>query len=294
LVDKLGSALEGVNVSVVTDYALETISRVSGGFRLWSKEGMAFEGAGLLLATGGERNHGLTLARELGEEVAPVYPAYLRLRLASPKLGEQRGPLERQVKLRCEKTGEMSSGMVILSARGLEGPALSALSAKAGAVWHQLSCRIKLTVDWLPETSGSVVRSELHSRSLRGGRRAVGETPLFDFNGKQWMTFLSAARLDPATPWARIKEKKLQALVQRLKGEQIGFNGMGLPSGERAWAGGVHPSGLDVTTGQSLANPGLYFAGEILDLLGQPEGTHVNLAWATAYVAGSSMGLAVA
>jgi predicted Rossmann fold flavoprotein len=291
LLTGLEAALAAVHVQVVKDCAVEEISRSPGGFRVWSKDGQRFDASRVCLATGGERNHGMALAREGGEDPAPVTPAYLRLRLASPKLGERLGLMNREVALRCEKTGEESSGWVSISSRGIEGAALSALSAKVGEPWHQLGYRIKLKVDWLPAASGSSIRGELHSRSVHGGRRTVGESPLLGFTVRQWETFLKAARIDGDTPWARLKAQKLQTLVQRLKGDIISCNGMGLPSGERAWAGGVNPLGLDAASSQSLSTPGLYFAGEILDLLGLPGGTHVNLAWATAYVAGSSMGL---
>ena len=164
-----------------------------GGFRVWSKDGQCFDASRVCLATGGERNHGMALAREGGEDPAPVTPAYLRLRLASPKLGERLGLMNREVALRCEKTGEESSGWVSISSRGIEGAALSALSAKVGEPWHQLGYRIKLKVDWLPAASGSSIRGELHSRSVHGGRRTVGESPLLGFTVRQWETFLKAA-----------------------------------------------------------------------------------------------------
>ena len=118
-------------------------------------------------------------------------------------------------------------------------------------------------------------------------RRA--SAPLETTNIRSYL--FKAARIDAETPWPRLKSKKLQTLVQRLKADAIRFKGMGLPSGERAWAGGVDTGGINVATGQSVSTPGLYFAGEMLDILGVPGGTHHNVAWASAHVAGSSMGL---
>lgn len=281
--------LESRGVRIVRDYPVETLSpHPRGGFRIWSRDGMPEEGKSVMLATGGERNHGLKLARELGMEVGEVLPAYVRLRLAGTKFAERMGILQRQVRLHCEKTGHEASGDVTLSARGLEGPGLSALSAQAGKVWEQLGWRVRLRIDWAPHLSGSAIRNELMTRTEGGGRRSIGSTPLFGFNDRQWSAFLQAARIEAEDSWPRIKARRLQGLVQLLKGQLLAFRGMGLPAGERAWAGGVDPQCLDASC-QALTIPGLYFAGEILDVLGYPGGSNCNLAWASAHVAGSSM-----
>jgi predicted flavoprotein YhiN len=49
---------------------------------------------------------------------------------------------------------------------------------------------------------------------------------------------------------------------------------------------------VDWSSGQARRVSGLYFAGEILDLLGMPGGSHLNLIWASGYLAGSAMALA--
>ncbi|MGC9449863.1 MAG: aminoacetone oxidase family FAD-binding enzyme [Oceanipulchritudo sp.] len=282
--------LEEAGVQVRLGYAVEAVSaRPGGGFRVWSRAGEALEASCLLLATGGERNHGMKLAREWGVEVEAPFAGYARLRLASPKTGERLGPMAREAGIRCVKTGETATGLLQVSARGLEGDAVSALSARLCETWLQMRYRFRLEVDWLPEFSVAAVRSELDSRTRRGSRRPVGEDPLFHFNQRQWDYFLESARVDADLAWPRLKAKKLQALVQRLKGDPLTIAGMGLPAGERAWAGGVRTEGVNRETGESLATPGIFHAGEILDILGLPGGPHLNMAWATGYLAGSAM-----
>ena len=280
-------------IELRTGFAVETVSvQPDGGFRVWSREGHAEDGSALLLATGGERNHGLKLARELGLEVASPVPAFLRLRLASPKLGNQLGPLTRQMGVCCLKSEESSVGTVSISGRGLEGPGVSDLSARLHPLWKQLNYRLQIALDWFPDLRGAVIRQELASRCERGGRRSIGEEPLFGLGPRQWEYFLHSVRIDPDLQWGRVKTRKIQALIQRFKRDPVAVGGMGLPAGERAWAGGISLSGLDLARCQSLRLPGLYCAGEILDYTGRPGGPHLDLAWASGYLAGSSMGLA--
>jgi predicted Rossmann fold flavoprotein len=285
--------LDELGVERIFGFAVESISpQPDGGFRIWSKAGDTLAGRNLLIATGGERNHGLKLASELGAGINPVLPAFLRLRLASPKLGERLGPMERQVGIRCLKSGEVVQGTIQLSARGLEGPAVSELSARQCELWNHLGYRFRLEIDWLPDLSGASVRNQLISRCERGGRRLIGTEAMFGFSEKQWRCFLKLVRIEEDLPWARLKSKKVQALSQRLKADILNFAGMGLPAGERAWAGGIDPDSMNCGSFESLNTRDLFFAGEIIDALGLPGGFHPNLTWATAYQAGCSMGIA--
>ena len=124
------AVLEGEGVEIRTRFGVETISvQPDGTFRVWSRDGWSEEGQHLLLATGGDRNHGLKLAGELGLPVNPPLAAFIRLKLASPRLGSRLGPVTRHVGLRCVKSGQESTGEITLSPRGLEGSAVSNLSA---------------------------------------------------------------------------------------------------------------------------------------------------------------------
>lgn len=280
-------SLEDHNVSIRLGFSAESVSiQPDGGFRVWSRQGEACEGSRLILASGGERNHGLRIAADLGVDVSPPVAAYVRLRLASPKLGDRMGPLERHVKVRCLKSGAEASGLMKISSRGLEGPVISSLSASQFQLWNNLDYALQLEVDWLPELAGASVLREIISRAQSGGKRSIEETPMFSLPLRSWSTVLRSSRLEGETPWSRIKMKKLQALANRIKADRIITSGMGLPEDERAWAGGIDVASLNQLNLEARATPGVFFAGEILDMHGFPGGQHLNLVWATAAQAG--------
>jgi len=289
---KLLSALQERAVEIQTEFSVESVSvQPDGTFRVWSRNGDVVTGSRMLMATGGERNHGLKLAGEFGLPVRPPIAAFLRLRLASPKFGARMGPLSREVRLRCLKSGEESLGKLLVSARGMEGGAVSQLSWALADKWNQLRHRLALEVDWIPRRTGGDVLKELLSQSERGGRRRIGAEPLFGFPQRSWEAFLTDARVNPDDLWVRMKTKKLQALANRLKASRLNIDGAGLPAQERAWFGGVDAADLDPASLEFKPVPGLYFAGEILDMRGPPKGGLQNLIWASAHVAGCSIGL---
>ena len=283
--------LEKEGVEIRTGFSLESLSpQPEGGFRIWSREGIQDAGWKVLLATGGERNHGLAIAREeLGMGMRTPVPAYVRLRLASPRLGDRLGPLSRTIRLRCPRDGAEALGEATLSSRGLEGEAVSLLSGRFCEEWKSRGYRIPLEVDWLPEKSLSELRGELSARSQSGRRNPIGGEALFGFTLRQWQAFLGLSGIDSEAPWVRVKTRQLQTLAQRLKAHALVFSGMGLPKGERAWAGGIERAAIDWSTCEATGTRGLHLAGEILDMLGEAGGAHLNLVWASAYLAGSAM-----
>jgi predicted Rossmann fold flavoprotein len=291
--ESLRRLLEASGVTVRTGFALEALSpQPRGGFRIWSREGEQDECQRLCLATGGERNHGMALVAEhAGIAVRQVIPAYLRLRAASPRIGERLGPMERQARVRCPRTSLEALGTVRLSARGLEGEGISRLSSRLCERWRQGGYRFQLELDWVPDQRPAGLRADLSSRSVAGGRKPVGSEPLYGFGQRSWETILEMSRIDPRLSWSRLRSRQIQTLLHRLKAQGTAISGMGLPAGERAWAGGIAPEDLDIDGGRCPRLPGLHLAGEILDLLAVPGGIQSNLAWASGYLAGSGMAL---
>jgi predicted Rossmann fold flavoprotein len=291
--EPLRRLLEETGVTVRTGFALEALSpQPQGGFRIWSRDGEQDECQRLCLATGGERNHGMALVAEhAGITTRQVIPAYLRLRTASPRIGEQLGPMERPARVRCPRTSLEALGTVRLSARGLEGEGISRLSSRLCESWRQGGYRFKLELDWVPDERPAALRADLSSRSVSGGRKPVGAEPLYGFGQRSWEAILEMSRIDPGLSWSRLRSRQIQTLLHRLKAQGMALSGMGLPAGERAWAGGIAPEELDNDGGRCPGLPGLYLAGEILDLLAVPGGIQPNLAWASGYLAGSGMAL---
>lgn len=198
---------------------------------------------------------------------------------------------DREVALRCAKTGLQARGKVDFTARGLEGPALSELSSRLAENWAQRGWKVTIEIDWMPEHQPAAMRQQLLERSQAGRRNLIGQSPLFGLNGRQWLSFLNLSRIDPETPWLRLKTRKLNTLVQRIKSHSVSFSGMGLPSGERAWLGGVRTEQLDPRRLSASGMTNLHVAGELIDVLGTPNGRHLNLIWASGHIAGSAMGL---
>lgn len=97
---------------------------------------------------------------------------------------------------------------------------------------------------------------------------------------------LRMANVRPELPVAELSEKQLRSLASlsvRFKAECVEMNGF---QQAQVVAGGVDTSEVDPRTMVSRLVPGLYFAGEVLDIDGICGGYNLQWAWASGYVAG--------
>lgn len=101
---------------------------------------------------------------------------------------------------------------------------------------------------------------------------------------------LRRLQIDPAMQANSLTKQKRRALVEQLKAFPIEITGKRPVSEAIITSGGVKVSEIDPKTMQSKILPGLFFAGEIIDCDAYTGGFNLQIAWATAYAAGMSVG----
>jgi predicted Rossmann fold flavoprotein len=96
--------------------------------------------------------------------------------------------------------------------------------------------------------------------------------------------------VDPEMQANSFNKQQRRALVELLKAFSVTIIGKRPVSEAIITSGGVKVSEIDPKTMQSKLIPGLYFAGEIIDCDAYTGGFNLQIAWATAYAAGTSVG----
>jgi predicted flavoprotein YhiN len=101
---------------------------------------------------------------------------------------------------------------------------------------------------------------------------------------------VKAAGLAHETRWAALSRSAQHRLVQQLVRSEFMVSGKSLNKEEFVTCGGVRLKEINFRTMESLQCPGLYFAGELLDLDGITGGFNFQAAWTTGWIAGAAMG----
>jgi len=135
----------------------------------------------------------------------------------------------------------------------------------------------------------NVLFEELRDRCHRYGKRnaagLVEELP-----NRLAQHLVASAGLEPARRLAEISNEECRRVSAAVKGTRLRLAGaLGFEKAE-VTAGGVTLGEIDSRTMESKLVPGLYFAGEILDLDGRIGGYNFQAAFSTGWLAGSFLG----
>lgn len=182
-------------------------------------------------------------------------------------------------------------GDVLFSHVGLTGPAVINLSNEIseGITYNLLENEpdidLEIAIDLCPDHS----REDLMDR-FTTDFQDKGKTMLKNYL-KQFLTnsfieyFLSEINLDGEIQLSRINKKSKNRLIENLKRftfEIVDFNS----KLSKVTIGGIDLKHINPKTMESTLVPGLYFAGEVLDLHGPTGGYNLKIAFSTGYLAG--------
>jgi predicted Rossmann fold flavoprotein len=244
----------------------------------------------LLLATGGSRSvAGARLAKSLGHTLVPAVPSLFSLHVPTPWLRSLPGVSIPEVEVSVSGTKLRERGPMLITHNGVSGPAILRLSAWGARVLHGLDYRFSLRVNWLPELTVDAIRAQLQSLRLSNPNRLVINSPLPPLPVRLWEQLALAAGIDGEMRWTTLPRAKAHALAQLLTRTELEVNGKSLNKEEFVTCGGVSLREINFKTMESRLTPGLYFAGELLDLDGITGGFNFQAAWTTGWIAGHAM-----
>ncbi|MGO9586584.1 MAG: NAD(P)/FAD-dependent oxidoreductase [Limisphaerales bacterium] len=244
----------------------------------------------LLLATGGCRVAAAgQLAVSLGHTLEPPVPSLFTFRTELPWLRSLAGisvePVE--VSVRAAKLRER--GALLVTHWGLSGPAILRLSAWGARALHELNYQFPLHVNWLPQLHAEAIAAELKSRQAVQPARLVVNVPVTPLPLRLWEQLVLAAGIARDTRWTALSRAAQHQLVQQLIRTEFPVTGKSLNRDEFVTCGGVRLGEVNFKTMESKVCPGLFFAGELLDIDGLTGGFNFQAAWTTGWLAGKAM-----
>lgn len=236
---------------------------------------------------------GYRMAKELGHHVIPQVPALVQLKCTEDYMKSVAGVrcdalLKAYVKDQCiaEERGELQ-----LTDYGVSGIPVFQLSRVVNYALQQKDCKeVLLRIDLLPDLDEESMQQIKLSRRLLQSDRTVEEFFNGIINKKLTTLFLRLAGVKPNMDFEEAQQtmaeniEKVYALFKNWELHVYAHNGF---ENAQVCAGGV--SLEEVTEDmESKLVPGLYLAGELLDVDGRCGGYNLQWAWTSGYLAGQA------
>jgi predicted Rossmann fold flavoprotein len=294
---RIGMSVVGVKVQEQLPITNDPRSQAQPGNAITHRFEIELKGGGslqcdrILLATG-SNPIGYQIARSLGHQIEPPVPSLFTFNIKDKRLEDLAGVSVDNARLRLQiggKTALEQTGALLVTHWGLSGPAVLKLSAWGARLLHECKYQTTLVINWLPQYNRENLHQQLLAVRSQLARRQIATNCPVMIPRRLWQQLVTYVGIDPEQKWAELSNKVLNQLIQELCEGKYQIQGKGVFKEEFVTCGGVSLKEVNFKTMESRLVPGLYFAGEILDIDGVTGGFNFQSAWTTAWIAGGSM-----
>ncbi len=289
VIDCLWSAARKAGVKVYTNTPLKSIKAPTQVGKTWVIEtnNQTLHANKVMLATGSAPSMWDLLAK-LGHQIVPPVPSLFTFNIKDPRLSDLLGVSVPLAEVQVDGQKLRSSGPLLITHWGLSGPAILKLSAWGARELAALNYRFGVRVNWIMSKLEST-REDLETLKQEDGRKMVMANAQFGLANRLWKRLVQAAGIREDKRWADLSKKEIQALAEELTQGRFQVNGKSTFKEEFVTAGGVDLKEVDFKTFESKLFPGLFFAGEVLNIDAITGGFNFQAAWTGGWIAGEAM-----
>lgn len=256
------------------------------------QSGRQYRGDWVLVATGGvsypgtgSRGAGYALARQAGHTVRPPVPSLVSLVAQGGECRRMMGLALKNVGLTLYQDGKsifQEQGEALFTHFGLSGPLVLSASAHLGDLAKH---RYEVGFDLKPALSHEQLYARLNRDLTALANRDAANCLVKLLPASMQPVMVERWGVDPAKKANQLTKEERLALVDLMKDFRIRIRDRGDLEHAVITSGGVAVKEVNPRTMASKKCPGLYFAGEVLDVDAYTGGYNLQIAWCTAQAA---------
>ncbi|MBN2018787.1 MAG: NAD(P)/FAD-dependent oxidoreductase [Sedimentisphaerales bacterium] len=292
--DALLSQCQKLNVEFIFGRGIERIEKRDNGFaafagrEILAAQKVIITTGGLSYPQTGSTGDGFKLAKSLGHTIVEPKAALAPLITVEKWTNEPAGTSLNSVKItaQVEDKKVCVKGPMIFTQDGIGGPAVLDLSREL-ADYLPAKKPIEIFIDMLPSMNETKLEEYLVDRLLQYSRKIIVNI-LFDVVPKKVAGFLCRLAGLAETPANQLKKEQRREIVWLLKKFPLSISAARPIDEAIITRGGVAANEIDPKMMQSKICPGLFFAGEVIDVDGPCGGYNLQICWSTGALAGKS------
>lgn len=290
IIDTLLGTASGLGVKIKTGHEVSELRVTqSGGFQLLLKnaEVLHFDKV-IITSGGGSASGGLKFAKELGHQITELVPSLFTFCIDDSRIEGLQGLSVPAATITCGKIRDSQTGPVLITHWGLSGPGILKLSAWGAQELAACGYRFEITINWLGDKNQDWVIKKIDFLRQTTGKRSLFASSPFELPKRLWESLLVYCGIEKQIQWSQLSREATMRLVNELIHGNYQVTGKSTNKDEFVTCGGVPLHEVDLRTMESKIVPGLYFAGEVLDIDGITGGFNFQAAWTTGYLAGQN------
>lgn len=283
------------NVEIRKNCAVKSLTEDRHGVRL--QDGSTVRGDAVIIATGGlsypttgSTGIGYRLAEEAGHSVVPQVPSLVSLNCQEKIPQELVGFVLKNVGLAITRPGDNKRlyegfGEMTFSENGIDGPLVLSASRQVSRLLNGGE-KLVAHIDLKPALDNETLDRRLIEDLNANGTRLFHDALRMWLPAELVQLALDRLHIEYYKRLHQINGNERRKLLQFLKNVEFTLCGTGDYNTAVVTQGGVNTKEINPKTMESKLVPGLYFAGEVLDLDADTGGYNLQIAFSTGYAAG--------
>lgn len=292
IIDCFHKSIQTNGIKLKKGLGLKSLSKKPNSpFTLIFTDNSTTEVDAVCIATGSLKASPLSQALEtLGHTVEPLAPSLFAFNVADSVIHGLSGISAQNVSVHVLPDKPPQTGPLLITHRGFSGPVILRLSAWEARTLQQKKYHFDIAINWLGNRTAGQLKDHFIQLRQTQGHTLIKNKIFESIPRRLWERILAKANIDQTMQWSQLPKQLETQLIEALTAAHFSVRGKTTNKDEFVTCGGIRLKEVDFRTMESRKVPGLYFAGECLDIDGITGGFNFQAAWTTGRIAGESLG----
>lgn len=293
VLDALRMEVDRLGIAVQTGVECQEIRPGRKGFNILA-DGEIIRADRVILCTGskaapstGSDGSGYRLAKKLGHRIVPVLPALVQLR-CKEKFFKSIAGVRADGRVSLWVDGQCIAadrGELQITNYGISGIPVFQVSRYAAELLYEQK-EVKAVLDFMPDFTEEQMTAFLRTRASARPEKSAEQFLIGLFHRKLSDLWIKLSGIPRDKTAGKLNDMELGRITAMVKAFTVSVTETNSFEQAQVCRGGVDTAEVNPETMESKYVPGLYFAGELLDVDGMCGGYNLSFAWASGYIAG--------
>jgi predicted Rossmann fold flavoprotein len=289
IIDCLLREANKYGVEILFQTEIQKIRKIENGFQLETRNSK-LEANFLCIASGGyPKAAQFDWLQQIGHNIEAPVPSLFTFNIPNNNITALMGVSVDNATIKIQSTKLSETAPLLITHWGLSGPAVLKLSAWGARELAKLQYNFQISVSWLPAYRENNLRNEWQQLRKQFASQKIYNKNPFGLPQRLWLYLLDACKVNDETRWADISADIQNKIIRNLTAQPFQVKGKTTFKEEFVTCGGIKLSEIDVNNMQSKILPGLFFAGEVIDIDGITGGFNFQSAWTCGWIAAKSI-----
>ncbi|MDD2886483.1 MAG: NAD(P)/FAD-dependent oxidoreductase [Aliarcobacter sp.] len=290
-------ALQELGVNIYLESMITDIEKVEDKFNIKTQENEYKAYDKVLISNGlgaapqlNANESGLDFASKFGHSFNPTYPSLVGLKTDNTYNGKLQG-VKKECNVSLYVNGNLEQeifGDVLFTSYGVSGFAILDISQLAVLNLSQYQ-DVKIAINFFPKINRNDLGDQIQTLFKTIPSQKAVDIITGMVSNKIAPVLLDICKINIDTKASEINAKQIKALAYQLNQWKLKITDTQGFGHAEASGGGVRTAEVDNKTYESKLCKGLYFAGEVLDIVGNRGGFNLQFAWASGFLVGKSL-----